>query len=99
MDSTELAAVAGEASKFLKAIANPHRLQILCMLVENEMNVTALEQATGIAQPRLSQHLARLRQDGLVSNQRNSKEIRYSLSSNEAQEVISLLHQLYCTAK
>ena len=96
MDSTELAAVASEASKFLKAIANPDRLQILCMLVQGEMNVSALEKATGIRQPRLSQHLARLRQEGLVANHRNAKEIHYSLSSNEAQEVISLLHSLYC---
>ncbi|MBL6954713.1 MAG: winged helix-turn-helix transcriptional regulator [Alphaproteobacteria bacterium] len=99
VDSTELAAVAGEASKFLKAIANPDRLQILCMLVQEEMNVSSLEAVTGIRQPRLSQHLARLRRDGLVTNRRNAKEIRYSLCSKEAQEVISLLHQLYCAPK
>jgi DNA-binding transcriptional ArsR family regulator len=99
VDSTELGDVAVEVSKFLKAIANPGRLQILCMLVQEEMNVTALEHATGIPQPRLSQHLARLRQDGLVSNRRQAKEIRYSLSSNETQEIISLLHRLYCEPK
>jgi len=99
VDSTELGDVAIEVSKFLKAIANPDRLQILCLLVQEEMNVTALEHATGIPQPRLSQHLARLRQEGLVSNQRQAKEIRYSLSSNETQEVISLLHRLYCEQK
>jgi DNA-binding transcriptional ArsR family regulator len=98
-DSTELAAVAGEASKFLKAISNPARLQILCMLVDEEMNVTSLMKATGIQQPRLSQHLANLRDEGLVSNRRNAKEICYSLSSREAKEVISLLHRLYCGDK
>lgn len=96
MDSTELAAVAGEASKFLKAIANPGRLQILCMLVQEEMNVTALKNVTGIPQPRLSQHLARLRQEGLVTNRRNAKEIRYSIASDDAQEIITLLHRIYC---
>jgi|TARA_B100002003_G_scaffold223651_1_gene228354 ArsR family transcriptional regulator len=99
VDPTELAAVAKEASKFLKAIANPDRLQILCMLVQEEMNVSSLEAVTGIRQPRLSQHLARLRQEGLVANRRDAKEIRYSLSSREAQEVIALLHQLYCAPK
>lgn len=99
MDSTELAGVAAEVSKFLKVIANPNRLQILCMLVQEEMNVSALEQATGIPQPRLSQHLARLREEGLVNNRRNAKEIVYSLSSSETQEVISLLHRLYCEPK
>ncbi|MBT4686462.1 MAG: helix-turn-helix transcriptional regulator [Rhodospirillaceae bacterium] len=99
VDSTELAAKASEASKFLKAIANPDRLQILCMLVQEEMNVSSLEAVTGIRQPRLSQHLARLRKEGLVTNRRDAKEIRYSLSSKEAQEVISLLHQLYCAEK
>ena len=99
MDSTELAEVAVEVSKFLKTMANPDRLQILCMLVQGEMNVTALEQATGIPQPRLSQHLARLRNGGLVNNQRHAKEIRYSLASDETQEVITLLHRLYCAPK
>lgn len=99
MDPAEVAALTVEVSKFLKAIANPDRLQILCMLVNDEMNVTALENITGIPQPRLSQHLARLRQEGLVSNRRKSKEILYSLASVEAQEVIGLLHRLYCSAK
>lgn len=96
-ETMELADLAGEASQFLKAIANQDRLMILCMLVDKELNVTALEHATGIPQPRLSQHLARLRQEGLVSNRRNAKEIRYSLASTEAQEVITLLHKLFCT--
>lgn len=98
MDPKEVAALTVEVSKFLKAIANPDRLQILCMLVNEEMNVTSLENVTGIPQPRLSQHLARLRQEGLVNNRRQSKEILYSLASEEAQAVIGLLHQLYCKA-
>ena len=99
MASAELATLTAEVSKFLKAIANPDRLRILGMLVKNEMNVTSLENVTGIPQPRLSQHLARLRHEGLVSNRRNAKEISYSLASDEAQEVISLLHRLYCSSK
>jgi DNA-binding transcriptional ArsR family regulator len=99
VDSTELAEIALDVSKFLKAIANPDRLQILCLLVQEEMNVTALEHATGIAQPRLSQHLARLRKEGLVHDRRLAKEKLYSLSSDETQEVITLLHRLFCAPK
>ncbi|MBT6983294.1 MAG: winged helix-turn-helix transcriptional regulator, partial [Rhodospirillaceae bacterium] len=72
VDSIELADIALDVSKFLKAIANPDRLQILCLLVQQEMNVTALEHATGISQPRLSQHLARLRKEGLVKDRRQA---------------------------
>lgn len=99
VESTELAAVTVEVSKFLKAIANPDRLQILCILVNDEMNVTSLENMTGIPQPRLSQHLARLRLEGLVKNRRKAKEVLYSLESEEAQEVIGLLHKLFCPPK
>ena len=99
VDSIELADIALDVSKFLKAIANPDRLQILCLLVQQEMNVTALEHATGISQPRLSQHLARLRKEGLVKDRRQAKEKLYSLSSVEAQEVITLLHGLFCALK
>jgi DNA-binding transcriptional ArsR family regulator len=63
------------------------------------MNVTALERATGIPQPRLSQHLARLRKEGLVNDRRLAKEKRYSLSSDETQAVITLLHRLFCAPK
>lgn len=98
-ETMELADLAGEASQFLKAIANQDRLLILCMLVDDDMNVSALEGVTGIPQPRLSQHLARLRQEGLVKTRRNAKEICYSLASVEAQEVIALLHKLYCAPK
>ena len=87
---------AKRASKFLKSIANDNRLIILCMLAEGEKNVSELEEGLGIRQPTLSQQLARLRVDELVSTRRNAKQIYYSLSSKEAEQMIGLLYELFC---
>ena len=84
------------ASKFLKSLANDNRLIILCTLAEGEMNVSEMEKVIGIRQPTLSQQLARLRADNLVSTRRDSKQIYYSLASNEAEQVIGLLYKLFC---
>ena len=87
---------AKRASKFLKSLANDNRLIILCTLAEGEMNVSELEEVLKIRQPTLSQQLARLRTDNLVSTRRDSKQIYYSLASNEAEQVIGLLDELFC---
>jgi len=80
-----------KASKFLKSLANDNRLVIVCALANGERNVSQLEELLGIRQPTLSQQLARLRSDGIVSTRRESKQIFYSLASKEAERVISLL--------
>lgn len=85
-----------QASVFLKALANPHRLLILCHLAEGEMSVGALEQALQLRQPTLSQQLARLREEALVETRRAGKMIYYRLASNEAHRVIELLYELFC---
>ena len=87
---------AKRASKFLKSIANDNRLIILCMLAEGEKNVSELEEGLGIRQPTLSQQLARLREDNLVSTRRDSKHIYYSLASSEAEQMVGLLYNLFC---
>jgi len=84
------------ASVFLKAIANRNRLIILCALVEGEKNVSELEDTLGVRQPTLSQQLARLRKDKLVLTRRSSKQVYYSLASEEAELVIGLLHKQFC---
>jgi ArsR family transcriptional regulator len=88
-----------QASAFLKALANPHRLLILCHLAEGEMSVGALEQALRLRQPTLSQQLARLREEALVETRRAGKMIYYRLASNEAQRVIELLYELFCVSE
>ena len=87
---------AKRASKFLKSLANDNRLIILCMLAEGEKNVSELEEGLGIRQPTLSQQLARLREDNLVSTRRDSKHIYYSLASSEAEQMVGLLYNLFC---
>jgi ArsR family transcriptional regulator len=88
---------ASEAAQFLKALANPSRLVILCQLIEGERSVGELEELLGVRQPSLSQQLARLRADGLVNTRRDSKRIYYSLASQEAEVVISALYRLFCS--
>lgn len=87
---------AKRASTFLKALANENRLVILCALAEGEKNVGELEGLLGIRQPTLSQQLARLRADELVSARRDSKQIFYNLASDEAKQVIELLYDMFC---
>jgi ArsR family transcriptional regulator, virulence genes transcriptional regulator len=97
-DSNAMAANALRASDFLKGLANPHRLQILCHLAEGEMSVRQLERLLKLRQPTLSQQLARLREDALVDTRRAGKMIYYRLASNEARRVIELLYELFCAA-
>lgn len=85
-----------EATDFLKALANQNRLLILCHLVEGEKSVTELETLLGIRQPTLSQQLARLRVEELVTTRREAKTIYYSLASTEAGLVIQLLYKMFC---
>ena len=84
------------ASNFLKGMANETRLVILCALAEGEKNVSELEDILGIRQPTLSQQLTRLRADKLVRTRRESKQIFYSLASEEAELVLGLLYKLFC---
>ena len=97
MISQEMKSNSRQASAFLKSIANERRLLILCQLAEGERNVSELEALIGIRQPSLSQHLARLRNDGLVATRRDSKCVYYRLSSHEVEQVIGLLYQLFCS--
>ena len=93
-----LAAHARSATALLKAIANPHRLQILCALAEGELSVGALNERIALSQSALSQHLALLRDDGLVATRREAQTIHYSLRSGPALDIIRVLHGHYCGA-
>ena len=95
-ESEELLDNAREAAAFLKALSNEHRLMILCLLAEGERSVGELEAALELRQPTLSQQLARLRTDRLVNTRRDGKSIYYSLASNDAREVVTLLYSLFC---
>lgn len=85
-----------EASSLLKAMSNEHRLLILCNLVEGEKTVRELEELVGLRQTTLSQHLARLRYEGLVSTRRSAQNIYYSISSSEGNQLLGAIHGMFC---
>jgi len=89
---------AGRAGKFLKSISNPSRLMILCILSEGEKTVTELEQMLRLRQPTLSQQLARLREEELVTNRREGKSVYYRLANNDALKIVDLVHDHFCGA-
>lgn len=95
----EMGAHAREASDLLKALAHESRLMILCLLVEGEKSVGELEQLMLMRQPSVSQQLARLRFDRLVKTRRKGRTIYYSLGSEHAGKVVTLLYDLYCKDK
>jgi ArsR family transcriptional regulator, virulence genes transcriptional regulator len=96
MSASEMGRTAGLAADFLKALANRHRLLVLCHLCEGEKSVGALEKLLGVRQPHLSQQLARLRKERLVETRRNSRTIYYRLGSAEAERLIGVLHDMFC---
>lgn len=85
-----------KASALLKAMSNENRLLILCELLAGERTVGELESAVGLSQSALSQHLARLRRDSIVKTRRDRQSIHYSLNGSHANEVLEVLHRLYC---
>ncbi|HEY5379664.1 MAG TPA: metalloregulator ArsR/SmtB family transcription factor [Pseudolabrys sp.] len=87
---------AKRASNFLKALAHESRLIILCILADGEKSVSELERELNLRQPTVSQQLARLRVDGLVSTRRDGKIIYYSLASDEARIVIGAIYDVFC---
>ncbi|HAC59637.1 metalloregulator ArsR/SmtB family transcription factor [Parvibaculum sp.] len=95
-DISELEASASEASQLLGALANERRLLILCHIAGEEMSVGEIQSLLGISQSALSQHLAVLREQGLVATRRASQTIYYRLASPEAQRIIETLADIYC---
>lgn len=94
----DLQARANTASLLLKAMSNENRLMILCNLLHGEKTVGELEHGIGLSQSALSQHLAVLRQNKLVSTRRDAQSIYYSLTGVEARAVIETLYGLYAAA-
>jgi len=92
-----LQAQAAEVAGILRALANERRLMILCKLVEwGEGNVSALAKAVGLSQSALSQHLAKMRGEGLVAYRRESQTLWYRIADKRIEHLFATLHQLYC---
>lgn len=87
---------ARDASDFLKAISHESRLIVLCLLSEKERSVSELERILSLRQPTISQQLARLREDRLVTTRRDGNTIYYSLANDDVRRVIELVYSIYC---
>lgn len=96
IDVSAMVTNAESAAKWLKAIANPYRLMILCLLLDKELSVTELNETVPLSQSALSQHLAVLRSEDLVATRKSSQVVFYTLKNEQVTEVISILHKKYC---
>jgi Predicted transcriptional regulators len=90
---------AEEASQLLKTLGNAQRLRVLCLLLDGEMSVGQInEQLPELSQSALSQHLARLRNEGLVGTRREAQTVWYTLPAGPAHAIIASLYDIYCAA-
>jgi len=96
MDTTDLQENAGRASSLMRIMSNEKRLLILCHLVEGEQSVQELQAATGFGQSTVSQQLALLRAEHLVSHRREAQSVYYGLDSSEARAILETLHSVFC---
>jgi ArsR family transcriptional regulator len=94
--AASMAAAAGRAARLLRLMGHDGRLMVLCHLAEQEQTVGALETKLGLSQSALSQHLAKLRHDGLVATRRAGQQIYYRLASPEVARILATLQDLYC---
>ncbi len=85
-----------KATRLLRALGNPARLLLLCQLAQGEHNVNELENLTGIRQPTLSQQLAVLRDENLVTTRKEGKNVHYQIQSEVAMDIMAVLYKHYC---
>lgn len=87
---------ADEAAGLLKNLANSSRLLVLCALVNREHTAGELEKVVGLSQSAVSQHLARLRHEGLVTTRRQGQKIYYALANTDVKRILEIMHDVYC---
>jgi len=101
-EASEILLSPGDAelvAQFLKHLCHPHRLMIVCALVEGELGVGDLERGLSIRQPSLSQHLGSLREAGIISGRKTGKTVFYRLSDDRAAKLVETLHAVFCEPK
>jgi len=97
IDPRKMASAAQKASDLMKTLGHRDRLMVLCHLTTGEKSVGELAGLLDIPQSPLSQHLARMRKESLVTTRREAQTIYYSIASGEAEQFVSLMHELYCS--
>lgn len=98
LDLAAFTARAGEVAGMLKALGNRARLMVLCKLAEHgELRVGELAEAVGLSQSALSQHLAKMREEGLVAFRREGQQLFYRIDDPRCEALLVTLHRLYCS--
>lgn len=97
IDPKKMASAARKASELMKTLGHKDRLMVLCHLTSGEKSVGELAGLLEIPQSPLSQHLARMRKESLVTTRREAQTIYYSIASGEAARFVELMHELYCS--
>lgn len=87
---------ANDASEFLRALSNHHRLLILCQLIDGEKSVGQLAEFLGVRDSTTSQHLALLRRDRIITGRRDGQTVWYRISSQPARDIVQVLYGVYC---
>ena len=87
---------AGRAAALLRLLSNEKRLMVLCQLADGEMSVGEIQTRVGLSQSALSQHLALLRDEGVVATRRESQTIYYRVADHAAMRIIETLAELFC---
>lgn len=88
---------AAQAAAFLRAIGHEHRLMVLCLLIEHgELSVSELLSYIQLSQSALSQHLAKMREEGLVGRRRESQTMYYFIADNKASKLLATLKEIFC---
>lgn len=98
MLAERMAARAEEAADLLKALSNPQRLRVMCLLIEGERTVGEINAEVDLSQSALSQHLAVLREGGLVQTRKEAQNVYYSVADGPVHQLIQTLHDIYCPA-
>ena len=99
MNLHQLDHAAERASVFLKSLGNAHRLRILCLIMEEERPVGDLAGAVGVAQSAVSQHLARMRAEGLIKARRDGQTIYYQVADKNVARMLKLLESMFCAPR
>ncbi len=96
IDLEQMAQSAGRASSLMKTLGHKDRLMILCHLADGEKSVGEIADLLEISQSPLSQHLSRMRKEGLVDTRREAQTIYYTLKSGEAARIVEVLYEMFC---
>jgi len=98
-DPRRMASAAQKASDLMKTLGHKDRLMVLCHLASGEKSVGELAGLLDIPQSPLSQHLARMRKESLVTTRREAQTIYYAIASGEAARIVGLMYELYCSTE